>query len=322
MKSTEMNNTFLLNELLWIINTINKNKLITLEEISDLWKKEIGNGLELTRLTFSRRKARIKEMFDIHIGCVKKNKNYYYYLENEKEKNESVQKWMLTTYSINDALSNSTSVYDRIILERVNVNNSVLAKCISAMRDGVCIDICYHKYSFAESRMFRLEPYCLKLFHQRWYLLAHFTHKDSLAIFALDRIKEINFTDQKFEVSPEFNPSEYFENCYGIVKSDLPAEHIVIRAFGTQQYYLRDLPLHPSQVIVNEGDGFTDFEYLMYPTGDLKGKIISLANTIQVMSPEWFAKDIKKTLLNTVSLYHEIHLSIEEEQHRNPSLPS
>ena len=44
--------------------------------------------------------------------------------------------------------------------------------------------------------------------------------KGHFITLAFDRIQELELTDEKFEFDSEFDASEYYSNCYGILNDD------------------------------------------------------------------------------------------------------
>ena len=93
-----------------------------------------------------------------------------------------------------------------------------------------------------------IEPYCMKLFHQRWYLLGKTERKKGgLGIFALDRMMELAETDHIFKMDPTFDAETYFHDYFGVIPDQtVKAERIVLRAYSPMDNYLRTLPLHHS----------------------------------------------------------------------------
>jgi predicted DNA-binding transcriptional regulator YafY len=125
-----------------------------------------------------------------------------------------------------------------------------------------------------------------------------------MGMFAFDRIQKLELTNVKFEIDPDFDAAEYFADCFGVFVHDgTEIEKVVIRAFDPQPYYLRDVPLHHSQKEMTEEDGSVYFEYRLRPTKDFCNHLLSLGNTIKVISPEWLAEEIRNMHLEAASLY-------------------
>ena len=84
---------------------------------------------------------------------------------------------------------------------------------------------------------------------------------------------------------------------------DTPVEKVTIRAFGKQVYYLRDLPLHPSQEEVATEEDYSDFELTLKPTPDFYTPLLSKGPLIKVLSPQWLADEIKRQHIEAAELY-------------------
>ncbi len=296
----------LFKEYIWLVNTIHKSGSISLTEINEKWvTTEMSGGVPMARTTFNRHKDAIQDIFGIYIECNRKD-NYRYYIGNEEVlQEESVQNWMLSTLSVSNLISESLSLQHRILLEHIPSDGSGLRTVIQAMKQSNRVEIFYKRYSAAEGKRFTVEPYCIKLFRRRWYMLAKFPN-EGFAMFSFDRIYEVNVLTEKFTIDADFDATHFFDECFGVVIGDnSKAERIVLRAYGLEKYYLRDLPLHLSQKEIKETEEYTDFEYLLRPTEDFKGYILSRGQWLKVVHPQWLAVNICESLHKIIEKYEE-----------------
>ena len=95
-------------------------------------------------------------------------------------------------------------------------------------------------------------------------------------------MKEIELLEgSKVKFSPKLRailkPEVYFEHCFGIIRQFEPIT-IRFRAFWPQDAYLKDVPLHASQIEVNHTEDYTDFEMFVRPTYDLKQELLWYRN--------------------------------------------
>ena len=81
------------------------------------------------------------------------------------------------------------------------------------------------------------------------------------------------------------------------------AERVVIRAYGQERFYLKDLPLHHSQREIAQGDDYTDFELHLRPTKDFCNCLLSHGCHIKVLSPERLALEIFEMHAEAARLY-------------------
>ena len=271
----------------------------------------MSGGVEFARSTFNRHKDAIQDIFGINIDCDRKC-GYKYYIANEKVlREDTVQNWIVSTMSVNDVISDSKALHDRIVLQQIPCDE-YLETFINAMKRKVRVEVKYRRYESDNVTEVDFEPYCLKLFNQRWYVLAHFhrdatpekEERDYYGVYSFDRMQEVSLTNVKFEVRDDFDAQDYFSECFGVFASEsTPAERIVLRAYNKQRYYLNDLPLHHSQKVIGRGENYTDFEYYIRPTIDFCGHILSLANQLKVIYPQSLADRIRQMAMDTLEMY-------------------
>lgn len=304
----------LFKQYIWLIETISRAGKITLAELDEKWQnREESDGLSLSRTTFNRHRDAILDMFGVIISCDRKDGNRYFIENKEVLEDDSVQNWMLSTLSVSNMLDDNVSLQSRILLESVPSGNYLLQDIIKAMRESRRIMITYRRYGSPAANSFSASPYCVKLFKRRWYVLVSLdrpsywtdSDKEALSIFSLDRIEGIKIQETKFAINPDFDAASYFNECFGIVISDgTKPERVVLRAYGLEPYYLKDLPLHNSQKVIQETEEYTDFEYYLRPTSDFMAHLMSRGEWLQVLSPDWMANNMKSWFQAAINRYN------------------
>ena len=284
----------LFRKYMWLVNTIRQTGRISLSELNEQWQdSELSEGLPMSRATFNRNRQEILEIFGIDIDCDRSDGNRYYIAGNEDFNCDSIQKWMLSTLSVGSLLSQSLSLKDRILLESIPSANDTLQQILQAMKENVKIELEHEKYGCNEITYRVVEPYCIKLFEKRWYLLGR-TEND-LRIFSLDRIKSLSLTTDRFKIDRDFDAEKFCSNYFGaFVKTDIKPEVVTIRALGNERFYMRDLPLHTSQEMIAENTDSMDFRLYLAPTVDFINCLLGKGNRIKVLKPAWLADEVRR----------------------------
>jgi len=280
-------------EYIWLVNTIHRAKAITFAEINKKWLlTDMSEGIDISRTTFYRHKCAIEDIFGIVIECDKR-RGHKYYISNEHVLCEdSVQNWMLSTLSVSNIMEENQSLHERILLEHIPSGGESLHLIIKAMKENRIIMITYKRYSASDSKTYSVEPYCIKLFRQRWYVVGKLAN-GYMSIFSLDRIEDIDILNKKFKIDEEFDAKEFFKDSYGILVNDnVETERIVLRAYNFEPYYMRDLPWHPSQREINTTEEYADFELQLKPTSDFMTKLISRGEWLEVLEPQKLADEV------------------------------
>ena len=280
----------------WLVETVYHYGPITLEEIGNRWERSsLFEGTPLARTSFNRHRDEIEDAFGIRIVCDRSN-GWRYSIEKVCDfQGNSVQNWMANTLSLNNVIAENRAVHDRILIDSVPSEGENLRKAIEAMRLSKMLTIEYRKYQSTESRTFTVEPFCVKLYNRRWYILVRFQDTKNYRILSFDRILSLEIDKHKFKMPARFNAADFFRDFYGIYYDpEIPMERIVLRTFGNERYYARDLPVHSSQKLLSEGDGYADYEYRLRPTDDFIGFIMSQGSWIKVLEPQSLAQEISK----------------------------
>lgn len=288
-------------QYIWIVTQLMRHKRLTLEEISQKWENDkVIDGKPLTRTSFYRHKDAILNMFGIIIECDLEHGYKYFIANPDVLDDDSIERWMLSTLTVNAALSNTVTLKERILLENVPAGEEYLITIIEAMRFGRRIRIVYQRFG-SDSYEKTISPYSLKLFHRRWYLLAHTgVH---IATYSLDRTLSVELSDESFEMPADFSPQEYFSEYFGVTTDKTPMMHIVFRAFGWAPDYLRTLPFHHSQREIAHTDQHADFSLDIRPTPDFVGELLSYGEFLEVLEPSELRIKIRKILEDSIKNY-------------------
>lgn len=285
----------LINKYVWLVETIYKAQRITFEEINERWiRSEISEGLELPLRTFHKWRIAVEEMYGLIIECERKG-GYHYYIANAEElKTGGIRNWLLNTISVSNLLIENQHLKDRILLEEIPSGQDYLADIIEAMKKGCCITITYQSYWRDESNTFIVEPYCVKLFKQRWYVAARSPYYNKVMIYSLDRILHLELlVDERFKMPDSFNPMEYFGEYYGvIIDSDYDVEKVKLKVSAEQANYLRSLPLHHSQQEIQQTGEYSIFELKIRPAYDFIQEILLHGEDVEVLEPLWLRKEV------------------------------
>ena len=292
-------------QYIWITDTLYRTGGLTFQELNERWMKtEMSGGLPIPRTTFIRHKEDIENMFGICIECQRKGGYFYYIENNDFIRNNHLQEWMLDSLSISSMLMESSSLQDRIVLENIPMGKEYLQPIINAMKQDHKLLMTYHKFGQREGYTIPIEPYAIKVFKQRWYLVAMSPKRETPSVYALDRIEHLEETEESFQFPEDFDAEAFFRDCYGVLTgTGDKAQRIVVRAFAPYMNYLRTLPLHHSQKEVLSTDEYADFEFYLRPTFDFRQELLAQAHDVEVLQPAKFREEMKETLEKMLSRY-------------------
>ena len=288
-------------QYIWIINTLRAYRKLTLEELNHKWIDDgVADGNPLQRSSFNRHRNAILDMFGIIIDC--EPKTYKYFISNKEVLSEdSIERWLFSTLTVHGVLADSAAVKERLVLESAPAGVEFLETIIRAIRTNHRLRMGYKKFE-AEGYEKVVCPYALKLFRQRWYLLA-LNDEEQMRIYALDRVTMMELTDEIFKIPADFSAQTYFSEYFGVLTTDTPLAHVVVRAHNWMPNYLRTLPLHHSQRELESTADYTDFSYDIRPTSDFLGELLRHSNGIEVLEPQDLREKMRQMIADTLKRY-------------------
>ena len=296
-----MKPAIIFHQYIWIINALRTSGGLTLRELSRQWQQDgVTDGNALSRTSFNRHRDAIQDMFGIVIAC--EPDTHRYYISNPSALyDDSIERWLYSTLTVHGVLTDSVSIKERVILENVPAGEEHLDAIIRAIRTSRRLLIGYRKFH-AEGYERTVSPYALKLFHQRWYLLACIDG-GQMRIYALDRMTRAVLTDEPFTMPRKFRPQAYFAEYYGVLTDATPLAHVVVRAHHWTPDYLRTLPLHHSQHELASGPDYADFSYDLRPTADFLAQLLSHGPGIEVLEPSDVREKMRRMLAEGLRRY-------------------
>lgn len=291
----------------WLIDTIRRAGRISFEDLSDRWErnKDLSDYRPLSRATFNRWRDAIFSQFGIIISCQRCG-GYLYYIENPEEiDDDELKKWMLDSFSVGNTISENLMLKDRILVNHIPSAGNHLAALLEAMRENRRATITYCGFGKTKSYTFAIEPYCVKLFENRWYVLARNVQYDEMRIYGLDRIERLALDDVTFRLPEGFSAAGYFSAYFGIVLDrDAKPERIVVRAYREHAPYMNSLPLHSSQRLLEDKGEYADFELYLVPTYDFVMRLLHVGAMIEVIAPASLRRTMQCRIADMHRLYN------------------
>lgn len=292
------------NRCIWLLDTIRRHGRITRRQLEEAWlRSPHSNGRPLSRRTFCNHRDAAEELFNVNIVC--DPKSFEYYIEDDCDNNESVTNWLLNSVSLNEVLVGAREITDRIFVENVPSAREYLDVAIGALkgRQQLCFD--YHPYTRSlPTTGVVIEPYFLRLFKQRWYIIGRNVSENRIKTYALDRMSDVKLLAERFEPDPAFNMQDYFKYSYGIVVTHNEPRKVVLRVDPRQAKYFRALPLHASQT-ETVSDKFSLFTYNIRLTDDFVAELLSYGPRITILEPPELRTMVRNSLRESLRNYDE-----------------
>ena len=296
------------NRYIWLVNTLMQRGKLTFEEISALWQDSgLGDGKPIPLRTFHQDRRAVEELFGVEISCTSPSDGYNYFIKNSQAmQKDRTRQWLLNSFTLSNMIIAGHNMKDRILFENIPGGTEYLQPIIESMQQNKVLELDYQAYG-SHLETYHLEPYAMKVYRQRWYVVGRLLEQDAIRHLSLDRIIDLRQTDSSFIVPRDFNAEKYFANTIGVyVNEDMKPQKIRIRAYGKQVEYLRSLPLHRSQEEVHtKYEQFSEFQYKVCLTPELSTQLLAMGENVEVLEPQELREEMKKRLEECLTHYIE-----------------
>lgn len=286
-----------------IINTLRKRSS-TFKEIQE--KLALESELQdydfnISKRTFQRDVKDINSIYSIAIEYDFSLKTYFIDFEDQQD----VKGRVLEAFDIFNALNISDRLSNHIHFEqRKPQGTDHLFGLLHAIKNNLQLKFTYYKFWEDDLTERSVDPYALKEFKNRWYVVGNEPKNGVIKSFALDRLSDLVITNKKFYKPNAFQVNQYYKNSFGIISpnEDTP-EDIVLSFTPFQGKYIKTLPLHHTQHILRDTEDELRISLKLYITHDFFMEILSLGDKVKVIQPEKLKKQLVSTVNEVQKLY-------------------
>ncbi|MBI9010495.1 MAG: WYL domain-containing protein [Tenericutes bacterium] len=289
-----------------IINKL-RRRPASFEEILDYLKAESeiqSYNYVVSKRTFQRDLNDIRSLYGIEITNDKRNNVYYL----NQQEGTVINERILEAYDTFNALSLNDRIAEHIQFEkRSALGTEHLFGLLHAIKNSVQIHFSYQSFTDNSKPSTRsVEPYLLKEYKGRWYLVAVDNKDKHIKSFALDRFSDLEITKSTFTKIRASEVEHYYENSFGIVGPNLKTspEEIVLKFTPHQGKYIKSLPLHHSQIILEDDEQSLVIRLKLHITHDFVMEILSHGANVKVVSPVSLVNEMKRFYQEALEQYH------------------
>ena len=278
----------------------------TFEQISDYLALESeiqGYDFRISKRTFQRDIKDIRLIYKIDIRYSAEKGGYYI----DEDDSFDLTGRILEAFDVFNALNVSDRLSRYIHFEkRKSRGTENMYGILHAIKNRFLIIFTHRKYWEEGTTKRTVEPYALKEFSNRWYVVGKDRKDGRIKSFGLDRITDLEITRTHFDFPGDFDVNEYYKYCFGIVgpPDGQKPENIILSFTPQEGRYIKSLPLHQTQEIVKDDKNGLVIKLKVYITYDFIMELLSHGNQVKVLQPESLISILKNTYSNSLRLYN------------------
>ena len=234
----------------------------------------------------------IRMLFGIDIEYSRKQKGYFI---NQGDMDSMNFERMMESFDMFNSLNIAQDLTPFIHLEKRKPQGTEnLYGLLHAIKKKLKIKFAYQKFWEDEISHRTAEPYALKEFKNRWYLMAKDSKDAPVKSFGLDRISELDITNQHFIFGATDSIEENYRYCFGIISPDDEELQDIVLSFDPMQgKYIKSLPLHQTQQIIIDNEKELQVKLELYITYDFVMELLSFSDNMKVLQPASLAHTLR-----------------------------
>lgn len=246
-----------------------------------------------SKRTLQRDIKEIRNVFGIDIEYSKSQKGYFI-SQNENE-NMNFQR-MMEAFEMFNSLNLAQDLTPFIHLEKRRPQGTEnLYGLLHAIKNRLQIKFTYQKFWEEELSQRLVEPYALKEFKNRWYIMAKDSKDNNIKSFALDRLTNLEITNLNYQYPDNYSIEQSYRYCFGIISpNDEEPQDIILSFDPFQGKYIKTLPLHDTQQVLVDNDEEMKIKLKLCLTHDLVMELLSFGDNMKVIEPKSLADQIKQ----------------------------
>lgn len=292
--------------LMHISNFIKNNDVgVSYEEVKEYLEQKyyfegFDGELAFSEKTFKRDRKLLEELFGIEIIYRRSTRKYHLLVDSFSSSTQSIFDNLLLVNAYKKTDDNSTIM---IFENRHSSGLNHMNEIIDSIKKSRIISFTYTKYWEGKSTKRVVEPYALKEFKNRWYLIASEKNDENFVLktFGLDRIFDLNIHLSTFTPN-EIDVNELFINSFGIISTyNKQPTQIEISFEPWQGLYIKSLPIHSSQKIIVDNETEFKIELNLVPTYDFYQELLTHTGRISAIKPEEVKNEYLTFLNNEIT---------------------
>jgi len=203
----------------------------------------------------------------------------------------------------NDVADTSMNSYVQFEVPVSFGGGEFLHPLLQSIKNKTVVYFDYESFQSQRKKARKVLPLFLKEYRNRWYLLSYDCVKEQIITYALDRMTNLELSEEKISASIQFKPESFFRHAMGITASNGAPEKIIFKADNVAAKYILSQPFHSSLRMVKEGKNKTTFEMMVYISEELIRELMSYGGDIEVLEPELLREHVIRRIKSMVENY-------------------
>ncbi len=167
-----------------------------------------------------------------------------------------------------------------------------------------CLQITYQSFKAKSAQTFVFHAYLLKEYRNRWFVLGTQNKSKTEALLALDRIVEINPSDDLYCENELLDLQNYFRDIVGVtIMRGQPTQKLLLWVNNYSAPYVLTKPIHHSQQVVETQEDGIVISLEVQVNFEMEREILGFGETMRVLAPESLKLRLQSKIQRMMEVY-------------------
>ena len=164
------------------------------------------------------------------------------------------------------------------------------------------VRLSYAKTARSSGEGYELDPYTLVFHKGGIYLLGYAHNRGGMRLFALERIRGVEVSKQRFEIIDGYEPDGYFRSSFGLVNDRLM--QVKVRFSAEVAHAVKDRIWRPGQRVKVDRSRRLTLEFEAAGEREIAAWILSYGQHAEVLEPPELRAEIARQVAEMNRIYH------------------
>ena len=179
--------------------------------------------------------------------------------------------------------------------------SSILRDLRKALLLQLTMVLDYKKPGMTKPFRYQVNPFALVLYQHGLYLIGFSHRAKQERLFAVDRMKSITVTEERFELPKNFSATERFSTLFGLI--DEPPQDIRIQFSSDVAHLMQERQCHPTQRIKKLKNGSVEVSFRAGGLDEIAWWVPSWGKEAKALSPPKLVKIMTDQLSKSLKRY-------------------
>ena len=177
----------------------------------------------------------------------------------------------------------------------------LLRRLRTALLLQLTVELIYKKPYANKTLVYRVDPYALVLYEHGLYVAGYSHRSHAERLFAVDRIKQVTLTEDRFEIPASYSSTERYAQQFGLIEES--SQEVNIWFSPDVAHLMKERQWHPTQRTKKLKNGAVEVMFHAGGLDEIAWWVLSWGKEAKVLSPPKLVKIMTDQLSKSLKRY-------------------